>query len=34
MHPIRKNLTPAIMEGQTTKIWTWGNFLHAKLKYL
>ena len=34
MHPIRKNLTPAIMEGQTTKIWTWCNFLHAKLKYL
>ena len=34
MHPIRKNLTPAIMEGQATKIWTWGNFLHAKLKYL
>lgn len=34
MHPIRKNLTPAILENQATKIWTWGNFLHAKLKYL
>ena len=34
MHPLKKNLTPAIMEGQATKIWTWGNLLHAKLKYL
>ncbi len=31
--PIRKKLTPAILEGQTTKVWTWGNFLHAKLRY-
>ncbi len=29
-----KTLTPAMMEKQATKIWTWGNFLHAKLKYL
>jgi hypothetical protein len=34
MHPLKKNLTPAIMEGQATKVWTWGNFLHVKLKYL
>jgi len=34
MHPFKKNLTPAIMEGQATKIWTWGNLLHTKLKYL
>ena len=34
MHPLKKNLTPAIMEGQATKIWAWGNLLHAKLKYL
>jgi hypothetical protein len=33
MHPLKKNLTPAMMEGQATKIWTWGNFLHAKLRY-
>ena len=35
MHPItRKKLTPAIMEGKASKIWTWGGFLHAKLRYL
>ena len=34
MHKIQKNLTPAILEKQATKIWTWGNLLHAKLKYL
>ena len=33
MHPIKKNLTPAMLESQSTKIWTWGNFLHAKLRY-
>lgn len=33
MHQLGKNLTPAILEGQTTKVWTWGNFLHAKLRY-
>lgn len=34
MHPLNKNLTPAIMESQATKIWTWGNLLHAKLSYI
>lgn len=34
MKPIRERLTPAILENQATKIWTWGNFLNAKLKYL
>lgn len=34
MKPIKEKLTPAILENQATKIWTWGNFLHAKLKYL
>mgnify|MGYP001608977993 CR=1 FL=1 len=34
MKPIHKKLTPAIIEEQATKIWTWGNFLNAKLKYL
>ena len=34
MKPIKENLTPAIMEGQATKIWTWGNFLHTKLRYI
>ena len=29
----KKLLTPAIEEGITNKIWTWGNFLHAKLSY-
>ena len=33
INPLKKNLTPAMMEGQATKIWTWGNFLHAKLRY-
>jgi len=32
MHKLRENLTPAIMEGKATKIWTWGNLLHAKLR--
>lgn len=31
MKPIHKKLTPAIIEKQATKTWTWGNFLHAKL---
>ena len=31
MHQVQKNLTPAILEKQATKIWTWGNFLHVKL---
>ena len=34
MKTIKEKLTPAIIEKQTTKIWTWGNFLHTKLKYL
>ena len=33
MHEIQKRLTPAMIEKQTTKTWTWGNFLHAKLSY-
>ena len=33
MHEIQKRLTPAMIEKQTTKTWTWGNFLHAKLNY-
>lgn len=33
MKPIKEKLTPAMIEGQTQKVWTWGNFLHAKLKY-
>ena len=33
MHQIQKNVTPAILEKQATKIWTWGNFLNAKLRY-
>ncbi len=34
MKPLHKNMTPAIMESQANKIWTWGNFLHAKLSYI
>lgn len=34
MHKNTKNLTPAILEQKATKVWSWGNFLHAKLKYL
>ena len=34
MHEIDKKLTPAILEHQATKIWTWGNFLHAKLTFV
>ena len=29
----KKKLTPAIIERQTSKIWTWGNLLHARLRY-
>jgi len=32
MHQVRKKQTPAILEKQATKIWTWGSFLHAKLR--
>lgn len=31
MHQLHKKVTPAILEKQATKIWTWGNFLHTKL---
>lgn len=34
MHESKKKVTPAIMERQTAKLWTWGNFLHTKLRYL
>ncbi|MBS3122260.1 hypothetical protein J4434_05255 [Candidatus Woesearchaeota archaeon] len=34
MHENEEKLTPAILEKQATKVWTWGNFLHKKLKYL
>lgn len=34
MHEIQKSLTPAILEKQATKTWTWGNFLHTKLSYI
>ena len=33
MKPLHKNMTPAILENQTTKVWTWGNFLHKRLSY-
>lgn len=33
MHELHGNVSPAILERQTTKVWTWGNFLHAKLSY-
>lgn len=33
MHELQKKVTPAIREKQATKVWTWGNFLHAKLSY-
>jgi hypothetical protein len=29
-----KKMTPAILEKQATKVWTWGNFLHAKLTFV
>ena len=34
MHEISEKVTPAICEHQATKIWTWGNLLHAKLSYM
>lgn len=34
MHEREKNLTPAILEKQATKVWTWGNFLHTKLTFV
>ena len=32
MKPIREKLTPAMIEHQTTKRWTWGNLLHHTIK--
>jgi hypothetical protein len=32
IHKLHKNLTPAIEEGVVTKVWTWGNLLHYKIK--
>ena len=32
MHQLHENLTPAIEEHLATKIWTWGNLLHYKIK--
>jgi len=29
---MRKNLTPAKIEGISAKIWTWGNLLHYRIK--
>jgi hypothetical protein len=34
MHELYKNVTPAILEKQATKVWSWGNFLHAKLTFV
>lgn len=33
MHKNEKKLTPAILEHQATKVWTWGNLLHTKIRY-
>lgn len=33
MQEREEKVTPAILEKQATKVWTWGNFLHAKLSY-
>ena len=34
MHEFEKKVTPAILEKKATKVWTWGNFLHAKLTFI
>lgn len=34
MHECEKKVTPAILEKQAAKVWTWGNFLHAKLTFV
>lgn len=34
MHELHKKVTPAISEGQASKVWTWGNFLHTKLTFV
>ena len=33
MHELHKKATPAILEKQANKVWSWGNFFHAKLSY-
>ena len=33
MHELEEKLTPAMIEKQATKTWTWVNFLRAKLHY-
>lgn len=33
MKPLRNDLTPAMLEGQATKVWRWGNLFNAKLRY-
>jgi hypothetical protein len=33
MHKNKEKLTPAIIEHQAIKVWTWGNFLHTTLSY-
>lgn len=34
MHELQKKMTPAILEGKATKVWTWGSFFHAKLTFI
>lgn len=34
MKPLHKRMSPAIMEGLETKLWTWGRFLHIKLTFV
>jgi hypothetical protein len=34
MHELHRKVTPAILEKQATKVWTWGNFLHTKLTFV
>jgi len=34
MHKLHKNVTPAISEKLTSKVWTWGNFFHTKLTFV
>ena len=34
MDTLKENMTPAMIEKQSTKIWTWGNFLHTQLRYV
>jgi len=32
IHTFANKTTPAIIEGRSNKIWTWGDFLHYKIK--